>query len=182
MQSVASGAERSAAQRSTARTRDTCTTETQCTHMHMCRAQSCRFVSTHARTSSVPTAWRFLPVRCCGPRSFLCCAPVRWPILAVLVWCVGPRRFFVTCRCSVTLPSSGEARGAHVGVFSTDFACPQQCEAEFVRFVCDVEAGIDVECGALEANCTTDGKYAAAVLSVPSLFPSSFWPLSPVSS
>ena len=54
VQSVASGAERSAAQRSTAqrstaRTRDTCTTETQCTHMHMCRAQSCRFVSRSAR-------------------------------------------------------------------------------------------------------------------------------------
>ena len=58
-----------------------------------------------------------------------------------------------------------------MGVFS------QQREAELVRFVCDVEAGLDVESGALEANCTTDGKNATAVLSIPYLFISSFWVL-----
>ena len=73
MKAVASGAERSATQRSTARTRDTCTTETQCTHMHMCRAQSCRFVSrsTNARTSVV---YRMAVLPCAVSAGFsLCC-------------------------------------------------------------------------------------------------------------
>ena len=58
MQSVASGAERS-----TARTRDTCTTDTHCTHMHMSRAQSCRFVSRSTHALHLLSAYRMAVLR-----------------------------------------------------------------------------------------------------------------------
>ena len=57
-----SAAQRSAAQRSAAQRalRDTCTTETQCTHLHVCRAQSCHFVSLPPSTDILPFlgVWR----------------------------------------------------------------------------------------------------------------------------
>ena len=124
----------------------------------------------HPRTHFL-CAYRMAVRPCAALRSWqlLVVCPCAVAFSAVPVWCVGLGRFFVSCRSSVTLPSSGEARGAHVGVFSTDFACSLHCEAELERFICNVEAGLEVESGALEASGTTDGKYAMAVLS--SLFP-----------
>ena len=84
MQSVVSGAKRSAAQCSTASARDTCATAAQRTHMHMCRAQACRLClePRPVVASSVPTAWRFLLVF----RPHLA-------VLCVLARCDGPSRF-----------------------------------------------------------------------------------------
>ena len=99
---------------------------TQCTtHAHVsCTVVPSRLVF-HPRTHFL-CAYRMAVLPCAVLLSWqlLVLCPVRWPIPAFPAWCVGSGRFFVTHRRSVTLPSSGEARGAHVGVFSTDFACP----------------------------------------------------------